>query len=160
MDNKKIIIIGAIILIILGVLIVTLANIGYERIEITPNGTSMDIPTTHKYQGEMQGVKLWNWNTGALVTYNNQTANNSIKLVGLAFNSITELVKTNNSENIDGFTIYTLDGDKLLDAFKINANGKFYCIYLTNETTHDNIIICCNNKDVTLHMAKSVEYKN
>ncbi|MBR3155738.1 MAG: hypothetical protein IKF13_02850, partial [Methanobrevibacter sp.] len=31
---------------------------------------------------------------------------------------------------------------------------------LSNETTHDNIIICCNDKNMAIHMAKSVQYKN
>ena len=48
----------------------------------------------------------------------------------------------------------------IFDIIKVNYNGKFYCIPLSNQTTHDNILICCNNKDVAVHMAKSVEYKN
>lgn len=161
MDNKKIVLIAAIILIAVGVVLLTFNNTGYERIELAPNGTSIDIPTNHmKYQGEMQGFKLWSWNYGALITYNNQTAGNGIQITGFSSDSLNELVKSNHSENIDGFTVYTLDGSNLLNSLKINVPGKIYCIYLTNETTSDYIVICCNDKDVTLHMAKSVEYKN
>uniref|UniRef100_UPI0025EE4B6D hypothetical protein n=1 Tax=uncultured Methanobrevibacter sp. TaxID=253161 RepID=UPI0025EE4B6D len=46
------------------------------------------------------------------------------------------------------------------DIIKVNYNGKFYCIPLSNETTHDNILICCNDRDMAVHMAKSVQYKN
>ena len=49
---------------------------------------------------------------------------------------------------------------QIFDIIKVNYNGKFYCIPLTNETTHDNILICCNDKNIAAHMAKSVEYKN
>ena len=48
----------------------------------------------------------------------------------------------------------------IFDIIKVNYNGKFYCIPLSNETTHDNIMICCNDKDMAVHMAKSVKYKN
>jgi len=48
----------------------------------------------------------------------------------------------------------------IFDIIKVNYNGKFYCIPLSNETSHDNIIICCNNKDIAVHMAHSVIYKN
>ena len=48
----------------------------------------------------------------------------------------------------------------LFDIIKVNYNGKFYCIPLTNETTGDNILICCKDKDMAVHMAKSVQYKN
>ena len=48
----------------------------------------------------------------------------------------------------------------IFDIIKINYNGKFYCIPLSNQTTHDNILICCNNKDMAVHIAQSVQYKN
>ena len=69
------------------------------------------------------------------------------------------------SQDIDGFTCYVINADQLLeihifDIIKVNYNGKFYCIPLSNETTHDNIIICCNDKNMAVHMAKSVQYKN
>ena len=58
-----------------------------------------------------------------------------------------------------------INADELLeihifDIIKVNYNGKFYCIPLANETTHDNIIICCKDKDIAIHMAKSVQCKN
>ena len=85
MDNKKIIIITVIILMVIGVILLAFFNTGYERIEITPNGTSMDIPTNNmKYRGDMQGFKLWSWNYGALITYNNQTAGNGIQITGFS----------------------------------------------------------------------------
>ena len=78
---------------------------------------------------------------------------------------MNELIKTGEKQDIDGFTGYVINADDLLeisifDIIKVNYNGKFYCIPLSNETSHDNIIICCNNKDIAAHMAKSVVYKN
>ena len=165
MDNKKIIIIGILLLIIVGAIIVMLSNsVNYERIEITPNGTSIDVPANQtKYHGDIGGIKLWNWENGVLVTYNTDENDSIIQLTRFSFNKINDIIKEGNSENIDGITCYVIDADKLLenpifDIIKIDYKGKFYCIPLVNETTHDNIIICCNDKAVALHMAKSVQY--
>jgi hypothetical protein len=100
-----------------------------------------------------------------LVTYNNHEDKDIIKVTELGFDTLTELIKNGEKQNIDGFTCYVINADELLeihifDIIKVNYNGKFYCIPLTNETTHDNILICCKDKDVAVHMAKSVQYKN
>ena len=169
MDNKKIIIIiiGIIILIIaLGILFVVLTSVNYERIEITPNGTSLEVPENQtKYNGDIDSVKIWNWNNGILLTYNSQESNNIIKVSELGFNTVNEIIKNGEKQNFDGFTGYVINADDLLeihifDIIKINYNGKFYCIPLSNQTTHDNILICCNNKDMAVHIAQSVQYKN
>ena len=165
--NKKIIIIGIIDLIIVaGIIVVMLTSVNYEKIYITPNGTSMDVPANQtKYNGNVEGAKIWNWNNGILVTYNSNEDKNIIKVTELGFNTLNDLIKNGEKQDIDGFTGYVINADELLeihifDIIKINYNGKFYCIPLANETTHDNIIICCNDKDMAAHMAKSVQYKN
>ncbi len=167
MDNKKIIIIAAIILIIAaGIIFVVLTTVNYERIEITPNGTSIEVPANQtKYDGEFESVKIWDWNKGILVTYNSYEDDNIIKVTELGFNTLNKLIKTGEKQDIDGFTGYVINADELMqiqifDVIKLNYNGKFYCIPLSNETTHDNIIICCKDKDMAAHMAKSVQYKN
>ena len=78
---------------------------------------------------------------------------------------MSDLVKNGEVENVDGITCYVLNADELLeihvfDFIKVNYNGKFYCIPLHNETSHDNILIISKDKDIAVHMAKSVEYKN
>ena len=168
MDNNKIIIIiGIIILIIaLGIILVMLTSVNYERIEITPNGTSIEVPAKQtKFSGEFESAKVWNWKNGILITYNNHEDKNIIKVTELGFNTLNELIKKGEKQDIDGFTGYVINADDLLeihlfDIIKVNYNGKFYCIPLANETTHDNIIICCKDKDIAVHMAKSVQYKN
>ena len=168
METKKLIIIGVlavIICILVGAIIGTLNlsnnSVDYERIEIVPNGTSIEIPTSQaKYLGDTEGVKFWNWTDGALVTYNSQEGSNAVELSGaLGFYAVKELVRAGASENIDGFTVYTLDANQLTDSIKTNGNGEFYCVHLFNDTTHDNIVICCKDKDVLLHIAKSIQYK-
>lgn len=166
MDNKKIIIIGIIILIVAaGVILLMLSSVHYERIDITPNGTSIDVPANQtKYSGNVEGAKIWNWDNGILVTYNDLEDRNIIKVSELGFNTLKEVIKNGEKENIDGFTCYVINADELLeihifDIIKVNYNGKFYCIPLSNETSHDNLIICCNDKNMAVHMAKSVEYK-
>ena len=165
--DKKIIIIGIIILIIAaGVIFVMLTSVNYERIDITPNGTSIEVPANQtKFNGNVEGTKIWNWDKGILVTYNSYEDKNLIKVSELGFNTLNELIKNGEKQNIDGFTCYVINADELLeihifDIIKVNYNGKFYCIPLANETTHDNILICCNDKDIAVHMAQSVRYKN
>ena len=166
MDNKKIIIISILLLIIAGVIFVMLTTVNYERIEITPNGTSIDVPADQtRFRGDIEGVKIWSWDNGALVTYNSHEGSGIGQLTGLSFDAVNELIKTGEMQNIDGFTCYVINADELLeihlfDFIKVNYNGKLYCIPLSNETSHDNLIIFCKDKDMALHMAKSVEYKN
>ena len=168
MDNKKIIIIIGIILLIIiaGVILVMLTSVNYERIDITPNGTTIEVPANQtKYDGNVEGAKIWNWDKGILVTYNSHEDPSFIKVTELGFNTLNEIIKNGEKQNIDNFTCYVINADDLLeihifDIIKVNNNGKFYCIPLSNETSHDNIIICCKDKDMAAHMAKSVEYKN
>ena len=167
MERKKLIIIAVIILIIAAAaLYVIFTTVHYEKIEITPNGTTIDVPANQtKYNGEYESAKIWNWNSGILLTYNSNADNNLIKVTELGFNTANDLIKKGEREDVDGLTCYIINADQLLeihifDIIKVNYNGKFYCIPLTNETTHDNIIICCKDKNMAVHMAKSVQYKN
>lgn len=167
MDRKKIIIIAAIILIIVAaVLFVIFTTVHYEKIDITPNGTTIDVPANQtKYNGEYESAKIWNWNDGILITYNSNADNNLIKVTEIGFNTANDIIKHGERQDVDGLTCYVINADELLsihifDIIKVNYNGKFYCIPLSNETTHDNIIICCKDKNVAAHMAKSVQYKN
>jgi len=167
MDNKKIIIIAIIILIIAaGILFVVLTTVNYERIEITPNGTSIEVPANEtKYNGKIESAKLWNWNNGVLITYNSYEDQSIIKVSEMGFNAANKIIKNGEKQNIDGYECYVINAEDLIeihifDIIKVNYKGKFYCIPLSNETTHDNIIICSNNKDIAVHMAKSVKYKN
>lgn len=165
MDNKKAIIIGIILLIAASVIIVMLMNsVQYERIEITPNGTSIDVPANQtEYKGNIDGVKIWNWEDGALLSYNSHVGN--IPLTDVGFNGLEEIVKKGKMETVNNITCYVLDADELMqirlfDIIQINYNGKFYFIPLSNETTHDEIIICSKDRNIALHMAESVKYKN
>ena len=167
MDNKKMMIIAAIILIIVAaILFVALTSQQYERIEVTPNGTSMDVPFNQtKYAGEVESAKIWNWKNGILVTYNSYEDGSLIKVGEMGFNTLKQIIENGEKQDIDGYTCYVINADEVLkisifDIIKVNYNGKFYCIPLSNQTTHDNILICCNNRDIAVHMAKSVKYKN
>lgn len=168
MDNKKIIIIVGIILLIIiaGVILVMLTSVHYEKIDITPNGTTIEVPANQtKYNGNVEGAKIWNWNNGILVTYNSYEDQSIIKVSELGFNTLNNLIKNGERQDIDGFTCYVINADQLLEIhilniIKVNYNGKFYCIPVSNETTHDNIIICCNDRNMAVHMAQSVQYKN
>ena len=79
--------------------------------------------------------------------------------IGKSFDVIEKLIKQNNKANIGGYTVYMLDSNILKDIIKIDVDGKFYCIFLDNKTTHDNVVICCNDRNVAVHMANSIDYK-
>lgn len=167
MNNKKIIIIGIIAcILIFAIALMLLSSANYERIDITPNGTSIEVPVNKtEYVGELEGIKVWKMDNGALITYNSHEGINSFQLTDLSFNAIQDIIKKGEMQNIDGFTCYVLNADELLevhlfDIIKVNYNGKLYFIPLNNETTQDNIIIFSNDQDMALHMAKSVQYKN
>lgn len=166
MDNKKIVIIGVLLLIIVGVILLILLNTAnYEKIEITPNGTSIEVPANQtEYRGEVSGIKIWNWDKGVLITYNSHE-DSVIKVGQLSFNTINELIDNSPMEEADGFTCHVINADELLeisifDIVKLNYNGKLYCISTSNSSSQDNIIICCDNKDMAVHMANSIVYKN
>lgn len=166
MDRKKLIIIGIILIILVGVILVVLTSVKYERVFITPNGTSIEVPANQtKYNGDFEKAKVWNWNNGILVSYNTNEDKNLVKVSQVSFNALNDLVKKGEKEDIDGFAGYVINADELLqikifDIIKVNYNGKLYCIPLSNETTHDNILILCKDRGMASHMAKSVEYKN
>ena len=90
MDNKKIIIIAIILLIIVAcIAFVILTTVNYERIEITPNGTSIEVPANQtKFNGDYESAKIWNWNNGILVTYNSHEDDNIIKVTEMGFNTL------------------------------------------------------------------------
>lgn len=169
MENKNIILIGILIILIIflsSMIIFTLNNNNttYERIEITPNGTSIEIPTNNAtYVGELNntGTKLWKFQQGTIMTFNSNEAVNARGLYGLGgamgVKETKDMILNHfeKRETIDGFTVYTLDADKL----DIKGRDTIYCIETGNDTTHDNIIIATDNKDITLHIAKSIQYK-
>ena len=168
MDNKKLIIIGIVAIILIAAAIIMLTNfVDYERIEITPNGTSIEVPANQtRYVNDIESIKIWKWNDGVLLTHNSQeNSMDLINLTGSSYNAMTDLIKNGEMENIDGITCYVINADELLEIhvfefIKVNYNGKIYCIPLSNETSHDNILVCCKDKDIAVHMAKSVVYKN
>ena len=167
MDNKKLIIIAAILVIIAaGVIALMLTSQDYERIYVTPNGTSIDAPLNEtEYDGKYAGARIWHWRSGILVAYNSNEDNSLIKASERGFNAANDLIKHGEKQNIDNVTCYVINADELLkiqifNVIKINYNGKFYCIPLSNETTHDNILICSKDQNIAVHMAQSVQYKN
>lgn len=166
MENKKFYIIGIILLIILsGVIFLILTSVNYETIEITPHGTSIEVPANQtKYDGEFESLRLWNWNNGILLTYNNLEDKNLIKMTEVGYNSIIKVVQNGQKQDLDGYEAYVINADELLaihifDIIKVHYNGKLFCIPLSNNTTHDNILIICKDKDMAVHMAQSVKYK-
>lgn len=161
MVNKKMIILVALIAIMCVAIgaIFLFNTTSYEKVELTPNGTSLEIPMKNmEYLGEVSGIKFWKWNYGSLAAYNSQQANNSSG--AFALHVMDELLKNANIEMVDGFKVYRIDASQIDDFVGMDLEGKVYCISLDNETTHDNILICSNDKQEVTHVAQSVEYRN
>ena len=169
METKNIIIIAVIAVIICiatGAMFGLLTkSVDYERIELMPNGTSIELPKDElKYEGEMNetGAKMWTFKQGALMTFNSEEAINARGLYGLGgalgFKGVEDMVLNHfeKREEIDGFTVYTIDGEKM----GIEGRGMMYCIITKNNESHDNIVMAADDKDIVLHMAKSIEYKS
>ena len=75
MENRDKILIAILVISICALtcaIFISLSNsISYERIELVPNGTSIEIPTSQaKYLGEEYGIKMWNWSDGVLISFN------------------------------------------------------------------------------------------
>lgn len=162
MNNRNfiIVLIAVILCIIAGtVLLTSMSTVNYERIEITPNAT-MDVPSNQlKDYGDTLGVKLWKWNNGVLITYTG-SGNNSTGLAGtLGLGMIKKLAGVGEVKNIDGFNVYSVGESEIPDSLKMYVKGNIYTISIVNDDAHDNILICCQDKDVALHMAKSVQFK-
>lgn len=164
METKNIVIIAILVIVIcilVGLMFTMMTKTAeYDRIEITSNGTTIELPSQAEYMGDTNGIRFWNWSGGEIVSYNSQEGGNGSELSGaFGFYAIKELVRAGDSQSIDGFTVYKLNSNQISDNLKLDIDGEYYCIHFTNETTHDNIMICCKDKDVLLHIAKSIEFK-
>lgn len=168
METKKMVLIVVLIIIlcaVVGAIFVTLTNaVDYERIELTPDGTSIEIPKQEaNYVGEINetGCKQWTFKQGTLMSFNSEEAIDARGIYGLGgalgIKAIEDSILNHfeKREEIDGFSVYSIDGEK----FGVQGRGMLYCIITGNDDTHDNIIIAADNKDVVLHMAKSIQYK-
>ena len=164
--NQKLIIIAVIAITVTAISIMFMFNtsISYEMVELVPNGTSLEIPTnnaTYNNNSTDAGVKIWTFKQGSVTSYNSEEALSARGFEGLAgamaFKTINDMIlnKFDKKESVDGYDIYTINSEKLGDG----DNRVMYAIILANDDTHDNIIIVTSNKDITLHIAKSVQFK-
>lgn len=171
MERKNLIIISVLLIIIfvlcVGIFSVS-THVEYEKIEVVPNGTSMEIPTnnlTFNSDVPNKGFKIWTFEQGGVVSFNpkevkaNYYGTNHYSEKGL--DELNKVIKTilNNYEkkdHIDGYIVYTTNAKSLG-----NYDGRtMYVIMGENKETGDNIIIMTDNKDITLNIAKSINYKN
>ena len=101
MDTKKLIIIGIVAIILIAAAIILVTNsVNYERIEITPNGTSIEVPANQtRYVNDIESIKIWKWNDGVLLTHNSQeNGYDIINLTGSGYNAMADLIKNGEME--------------------------------------------------------------
>lgn len=153
MDNRKLIIIVLIaVIVVLGGLITyslfTQNQVQYQTIAIS-NATTMEVPVSKNstffndtlgikyYQDDKSGVQVISWN--------GQEQASAKGAVNIA--SQFEKQKAGTTQSIeDGVPVY--------------ENKKLHCfiIEVKNATTNDNIIIVAKDKNVALHMLKSIKF--
>ena len=168
MEKKNLIIIIAlaiIILILCGALFGVLSQTEYEKIEVVANGTTMEVPTNNLTDlGDAlgDGCKIWTFEQGGIVSFNTIEAENTKDASSYQdgideFKEVVDPIINNyeEKENIDGYTVYTMKGETLGHP----DEGTLYVIMCENQGTGDNVVIMTDNKDITLHIAKSVEFK-
>lgn len=169
MEQKQLIIIGVIcvtICILAGAIFGILTNtVKYERIEITPNGTTIEVPSNNlTFQGDINntGFKIWTFKQGSLTSYNSDegSTHGLVYMLGGAygFKESMDLIKNHfeKQERIEDYLVYTIDTDKLNPD---GGSGLMYCIIIQNNESHDNMIIVASSKEIALHIAKSVQFK-
>ena len=171
MERKHLIIISLLVIIIfilIGALFSVLTHNEYERIEVVPNGTSMELPInnlTNYSDVPTKGFKIWSFEQGNITSFNTKEVKarfhgtNFYSEKGLdEFNELKNTILKNYEETdkINEYYIYTVNSEILGD-----VDGKtMYVIFLcSNDKTGDNIIIMADNKDITLNIAKSVDLK-
>ena len=153
MNTKKLIIIALIaVIVVLGGLIAytvfTQNQVEYQTIAIS-NATTMEVPVSENstffndslgikyYQDEKSGVQVISWNG------QEQSSTDGAQKIGTQF----ENQKVNTTQTFeDGVPVYE---NKKLGCFIIEVK---------NATTNDNIIIVAKDKDVALHMLKSIKF--
>ncbi len=153
MDTKKLIIIALIaVIVVLGGLIAytvfTQNQVEYQTIAIS-NATTMEVPVSENstffndslgikyYQDEKSGAQVISWNG------QEQASTDGAQKIGTQF----EKQKANTTQTFeDGVPVYE---NKKLGCFIIEVK---------NATTNDNIIIVAKDKDVALHMLKSIKF--
>lgn len=153
MDNKHIIIIGLVaVLFIVGGFIsynlITGNNIEYQTIALS-NATTIEVPVSDKasffsddlgikyYQDEKHGVQVISWNS-----------QEELSLTG-AVDVAAQFEKQKGGSTPtmeDGVAVYQ------------NKESGYYIIEAKNETTHDNVMIMAKDKNVALHMFKSIRF--
>lgn len=170
MERKHLIIIGALLIIIfvlcVGIFSVP-THIEYENISVVPNGTSMEVPTnnlTNYSDVPKEGFKIWKFEQGSITSFNTKEVKARFHGTNLhseqgleEFKEFTNIIHKNfdNKEQIDGYYVYTINSEKFGD----DDAKTMYAIIGGGTDTGDNIIIMTDNKDITLHIAKSVDLK-
>ena len=154
MNNKHLIIIGLIIIIVILCIGIAYTMFGqqteYITLNIVENGTTMEIPKDMKVKSinnDSGIVVLENENT-IVITFN--TINKSIpQIMGFA-NIKTPLFGNEYSGNVS-ITDPTVAGCSL--------KGECNAVYIGNNQTHDNIIVISKNKNIVDHIINSIKWK-
>ena len=150
--NKKIIIVILLIILVILVLFVGYAwlnkNVEYRTIYLS-NATTIEVPASDEanfveddlgikyYQDPKYDVSIISWNS-----------QEELSITGAVDVSAQfEKQKGGNTPTVeDGVPIY------------YNPDTGMFCIETGNDTTHDNILIMCKDKDIALKMYHSIKY--
>lgn len=151
--NKKIII--ALLLVILAILLafvaygfITNSNVQFRSIYVS-NATTIDVPASDEAQfvSDDLGIKYYQdpKYDVSIISWNSQEELSITGAVDVA--TQFEMQKGGSTPTIEnGVPVY------------YNSATGMYCIETGNDTTHDNILIMCKDKDMALKIYYSIKY--
>ena len=153
MDRNKIIII-----VLLAIIVVLAAGIGYSLLNPTleyqnvdlSNGTTIDVPKTDdsSFDEDSSGIKTYTCKSKhtTMISLNSQENSNLSEAV--AFAGVREAL-INNAKDVELYKTYQIKENTINDTH-------YYITYISNNTTHDNIVIASENLDILKHMVNSL----
>lgn len=152
MEKNKIIIIAlvaAIAVLCISIGYLMLNSVQYETINIS-NGTTIDVPKAAdaSWTKDGYGIKTYSCQSKhtVMTTFNSQEDWN---LVGAAGFAMARDVLMNGAANVENYNGHQIKEN--------TVNGtQYYIVFISNNTTHDNIVIGSDNLDIVKHMIDSL----
>ncbi|MBR6993814.1 MAG: hypothetical protein IKH85_07050 [Methanobrevibacter sp.] len=154
--EKKIIIIALVALIMalaIGIGYMLLNNVEYQTLALS-NGTTIDAPKADDASWKEQGYGIRMYTSAskktALTSFNSAENPNLAGAMGLA---MARDALMNGSASVEKYKNYDLREN--------TVNGThYYMVYISNNQTHDNVLIASENMDILKHMVDSLKFGN
>ena len=153
MDQKQLIIVllGVVIAILCcGIAYLLLsAPVEYSTINLADGGTTIEIPKGMAIKSNNNGIQVYENDNTIVITFN--SADRSDDEI-LAFDNIKNSIFGSGSSGDVTVNDPSVAGCSL--------SGACSAVYISNNDTHDNIIVISKNKDIATHIINSVKWQS